>query len=792
MTGLFKLAPTDWSALRRLLHEALALEARHREAWLDRMAAIQAQQVPRHRALLSHAAPAEPAAFTTLPKIETASLSVLLPPQHALPEGGRLVGPYRLLQLLGEGGMASVWLAERQDLMQRRRFALKLPRACWRQAAWAERLAREREILSALEHPHIARLYDAGVDTEGQPYLALQYVEGEHIDVHCRRLGLGVRERLGLFLQVARAVAHAHARLVVHRDLKPSNILVDAGGRAHLLDFGIAKLLDEGVAAETQLTVDTGRALTLRYASPEQVLGEPVGTATDVYSLGVLLHELLSGQGPYAWRHGSRAALEQAVLEAEPSAPSEVVSDPRLRRRLRGDIDTIVLKALKKAPGERYATVDAMAGDVERLLSHRPVLARPDGPWYRAARFAVRHRLVVSAAAAVLVAMMAGTGVAAWQALVARAEQEKAQEVKEFIASILRDADPWSAGESPGSIAELLKQAKHQVDASFADRPELQVELLNIVGMSLLHRQDPAAAEAALSQSLGVARAKLAPAHPQAARARIYMAEVHLERGRVAQARAELEQALSMLGRVRSAEAGDLVTAWWNLSSAEIDEGKYAQAMQSAQRARDLAVARLGPEARLTAGATVNLALAQLYAGRAEAALPTIEQGYRLMLQAYGQERHPQVVEALDIHGRILAASGRVAHGVAMLERALSLAKEVAGRDSLAVGTISWKLASLQIEARQVDQALAHSEAAVRIIPNRYAEDSIHHGRALRVRGRALLAARRADEAAPVLQRAHRIFVTSMGTAHPETQALEAEYRQAAKARIPAVRTSSG
>ena len=308
---------------------------------------------------------------------------------------GDRVGPYRLLTLLAEGGMGSVWLAERSDGLVDRPIALKLPRGAWRQAHLATRMAREREILAALNHQNIARLYDAGVTSDGQPYLVLEHVDGRRIDDYCREERLDPRARLRLFRQVANAVAHAHAKLIVHRDLKPANILVTKDGQVRLLDFGIAKLLQEGEAQESDLTQVSGRPFTPDYASPEQIAGEAITIGSDVYSLGVTLYELLAEARPYRLEQGSRGALAEAVRQAEPPRPSEAAAEPSLRKALRGDLDTIVLKALRKKPEDRYATVNAFADDVQRHLEGRPVLAQPDRAWYRLGKFARRNSIGV-------------------------------------------------------------------------------------------------------------------------------------------------------------------------------------------------------------------------------------------------------------------------------------------------------------------------------------------------------------------------------------------------------------
>jgi serine/threonine protein kinase len=359
---------------------------------------------PRLRRLLGELPSFENTFLRTLPRLAVPADPVSDESIEALLEPGAACGPYRLQRLLAEGGMGSVWLAERPDGLINRPVALKLPRLSWDNARLRERIARERDILAALTHPNIARLYDAGLMAEGRPYLALEYVDGQPIDEYCRSAGLDVRARVCLFLQVARAVAYAHAALVIHRDLKPANILVTADGEVHLLDFGIATLLEEGRASHSTLTELAGRPLTPEYASPEQIAGEPLAVATDVYSLGIVLFELLTGERPYRLRRGSRAELEDAIVDADVPRPSHRAVDPSVRKALRGDLDTIVTMALRKRPDARYASVEAFAADLVRFLDGRPVHARPHSAGYRMRKFVARHRLGVGAMAATLVA----------------------------------------------------------------------------------------------------------------------------------------------------------------------------------------------------------------------------------------------------------------------------------------------------------------------------------------------------------------------------------------------------
>ncbi|MDQ2927467.1 MAG: serine/threonine-protein kinase, partial [Pseudomonadota bacterium] len=379
--------------------------------------------------------------------------------------------------------MGTVWLAERSDGTMKRRVALKLPRIVWGDT-FSERLGREREILATLEHEHIARLYDAGVDAQGRPFLAMEYVEGDPIDTYCRAHTLPLRERIALLLQVMAAVAHAHARLVVHRDLKPGNILVTKGGQVKLLDFGIAKLLEGDRTRQTALTELGGRALTLDYASPEQIRGEPLGTASDVYSMAVVAYQLLSQARPYRLKRGSAAELEEAIAGVEPLLASDAAPSKSLRRELRGDIDAILHRGLKKSIVERYPSVDAFAQDFERYLRGEPVQARPDSAGYRADKFVRRHSFAVAMSAALFVAIVAGGGFSLWQAHVARQQEQLAMlesEKQIAVAELYRETmtrlallakDEPAELSRPNAVTALLRQQLKDRAPRFANRPD--------------------------------------------------------------------------------------------------------------------------------------------------------------------------------------------------------------------------------------------------------------------------------------------------------------------------------
>jgi serine/threonine-protein kinase len=772
MNDSFKLAPGEWSALRRLLDQALDLPPVERPAWLAALGPEDAPLRPRLQALLAHAGDA-PARETVvrlldaLPQVETAQFAPV--PSDGALAAGSTVGPYRLLRALGEGGMGEVWLAVRTDLLQQRQVALKLPRLVTGRARLAERLAREREILATLEHPNIARLYDAGVSADDQPWLALEYVEGERIDAWCARKALDVPARLRLFLQVARAVAHAHARLVVHRDLKPANVLVTEAGEVRLLDFGIAKLLEDGRTQETELTQLAGRALTPDYAAPEQILGQPLGTAADVYALGVVLFELLTGSRPYKLKRDSRAALEEAITQAEVQRPSSMVADAKLRRRLRGDLDTIVLKALKRAPADRYGTVEALADDIERHLDQRPVKAQPDSFGYRLRKFVARNRLTVSAAAGTSLALVVGVGVALWQARIARAEQLHAEEVKNFVTSVFRYADPFFGGSASTTTVDLLKQAATRIDEIAATQPRTRVEILALLGQNLVTLGDAGAALAPIERAVEEARRHLPADDPVAIKARLARLQALRFRGQPDQMRREADELVPLLRR--SGDSRSLVMALKNRAHAAIDQGQYGVA--EADSGEGLALARIayGPEDPITLQLSMLHALTfQFGEPRPTQALAAAEEAMQLALKVFAPDAaHSEVIDARHLLGRALTGAGQFGRAVEELERTAADAERVVGATHRKLAFVRNNLGIAQRRAGLLTAAMASADGAVGIAGQHFKPDTWTHAAALGQRGTTRLAARSTSAALPDLAAAAEVARKRLGELHPAT-----------------------
>jgi eukaryotic-like serine/threonine-protein kinase len=519
-----KISAPEWQQAFKLLDAALEIPTAERVAWLKNLgpehAHLQtalAELLEQHAVLETESFLQSLPAFTSVDHLPGDAASSALSGQSGGRGDGRAgelkadvsIGPYRLIRELGVGGMGAVWLAERSDGSLKRTVALKLPHAGPFQRQLAERFDRERDILAALTHPNIARLYDAGAGSTGQPYLALEYVEGLPLAEYCTSKDLGVRERLELFGQVLSAVQYAHTNLVLHRDLKPSNILVTAAGTVSLLDFGIAKFMTGATTSETALTELTGRAMTPDYASPEQIAGAPISTSSDVYSLGVVLYELLTGVRPYKLKRGTRGELEDAILAVDAIRPSQMMRQRtgvhdtvmfKTAKQLDGDLDTVCLKALKKKPEERYATVAAFANDITRWLNGYPIETRSDGSWYVVRKYLARHRTVVALSALAVFAMVAGTITSVIQARRASAEAEVAREqtarahaVEQFLSGLFNEnsvdqADPEAARRI--TAPELLDRGAARIDKALADFPDAKADVIATLANMYVHLGD--------------------------------------------------------------------------------------------------------------------------------------------------------------------------------------------------------------------------------------------------------------------------------------------------------------
>lgn len=727
---------------------------------------------------------------------------------------GMRIGPYQLESLLGEGGMGLVWLATRADGLYKRRVALKLLRPGLADPNLRLRFTREREILARLEHPNIARLLDAGIGSEGQPYLALEYVEGVSITDYCQANNVGLDARLALFLQVCEAVSHAHANLIVHRDLKPSNILVTPSGDVRLLDFGIAKLLDDPEPVPVHPRTEV-RAFTLHYAAPEQVRGELVTTMTDVYSLGVVLYELIANTKPYRLRRQTDAEWEQAILAVEPLKPSVATlrttdgsrsrcpEARRTARKLSGDLDNIALKALQKLPEQRYASVEALALDLQRHIEGRPVHARPQSVGYRLHKYLVRHRWALAGGGLATAVLVAALAVSVWQGRQAMRETARAQAMQDFVIGLFDNASASQQGNT-FDARELLAAGERRGERELANQPRAHAELLGVIArlrlglgdyhesLALLEKQarvlattddvpDSLRLQAATQHGhvlrlLGRSRPCVQAMAPMEARLRLLesrlplrVAEFQSQNGRCRADAGEKQLARQMfdrsleIRRTLKDEAG-VAENMRDLAQLDVELGN-ADAGARGYRAA-LAHLQAHGHARHPLAIEIQRSLALLYRNRGEtdAALATFRRARALSEDLYGQ-RHP-MTQALRRHiAAVQVDMGQLREADEELRLLHAMTMESLGpqhRDTASswnsMGIIAWERGDSAAAVRDIAQAVAiwRDTESMQILPG----GLFNYGMVLHSAGRY-------DQALAALEESRRMRVGAIGASHP-------------------------
>ncbi|MCC5865882.1 MAG: serine/threonine protein kinase [Wenzhouxiangella sp.] len=778
------------SEVEALLFEALTLPPEARPDFLEAATdnpALKAQV----KALLEAHAQADAELGMVGAQIEALgeNPNAVLPFSHA--------GPWRLTGLLGHGGMSVVYRVERDDGEFEQAAALKLLPSGPLADAMVQRFRVERSILARLEHPNLARLLDGGMTQDGLPYLVMELVEGMPIDQYCDQYKLSVDDRLGLFVQVLQVVQYAHQNLVVHRDLKPSNILVTARGQVKLLDFGIAKVLDEELASgqATELTRLGGRPMTLAWSSPEQITGSAITTATDVYTLGLLLYKLLTGQLPFSGR--TAGELSQAIQTESPASPSASIAaapnaakamssrPERLRRRLRGDLDNIVLSCLNKDPQRRYSTVAELADDLDRHQRKLPVRARPDRWRYRAGRFVARHRFGVSLALTLPLVTAIATG---WHvdrlanerdraeaaAVTADREAAKSRAVSDFLVDLFDAADPMQSAGSV-SVLDILQRGLERIDRLDSE-PLLQAELLSTLSQVLRNTADHEAASALTDRALE--RALSTDAAPPALLARLWIEVAGMAR-RVSQhdkSLAAARHAINATGRVDSPE---LVEAFNELGLAFGGLGQYDESEQALLTAIETAQ-RVEPEGNQLAGVRNNLAYLYRHIGRHQEAHELFGQVMEYRLEHLGKD-DPLTLTSMGNYAATLMDRGE-------LDEAEALTREVLALYELRVGPDHHRNASLVYRLGLIHQLRGQLAEAETMIERALAQRRSGFGDSSRTANILIKLAEinsqmdQHDRAEQRLREALDILVDNFGADHPavgSTLELIAEAEQA-------------
>ncbi len=708
------------------------------------------------------------------------SLQDLAPDLHAQLTGDQddaaatdtRIGHYRLIRRIGSGGMGEVWLAERADGEYQQQVALKLLKRGMDTDAVLLRFRRERSILARLSHPNIVRLLDGGVSPDGRPYYVMEHVDGASVTRHANEQALDVRARVALIAVIADAVAHAHAQLVVHRDLKPSNVLVDASGMPHLLDFGIAKLLEE--SGEQTLTGTGMRLLSPAYASPEQIRGEPVGTGTDVYALGVLLFELLTGRLPHQRRSrdpdvlasgltretGERASQALAAVDDIQPLYGRPGDGRQLSRELAGDLDVIVAKALQPEPERRYPTVSAMADDLRRWLAGQAISARPDSLRYRTGKFVRRNKLAVAAAVLVLASLIGGLGAALWQAGIAREQAQRAEQqvrrteqVKAFLIDLFRQNDPARNQGRSLTGEQMLERSQATLETRFRDDPDTLGELLIAIAEIRQALTDFDLALDHANRGIALLERTAQTGDPRLARAYAARAGVYAYTDRSTEAEADLRhaRAIAELDPVGNADLINNIDQ--ELASALRFTGSTGEAVELQRQVVARSLARHGADSVAVAEHRAVLALFLEEASEYVEA----EDAYRLavpVLEAAHGGPDPFLARTWTTFAGLLDRIGKREESAHYFERALAAQEQLFGRESFHYTRTLFSRGILLLSLRD----FVGAEQDFQSVMDHYQDESNHAGHAARYLGRALLEQGRNDEAAERFQQAERIY----------------------------------
>lgn len=741
---------------------------------------------------------------------------------------GELIGPYRIVSSLGHGGMGEVFLAERADDQFRQMVAIKLVRRGLLSRNVQSRLRQERQILASLEHPNIARLYGGGATSDGTPYIVMEYVDGKPIDTYCDDNCLSIEQRLRLFMTVCSAVHRAHQNLIVHRDLKPSNILVTPQGVPKLLDFGIAKLLDDREMMHTiAVTQADVRVMTPDHASPEQIRGEMITTASDVYVLGVLLYELLSGYKPFTVRSSRLAELERAICEDTPPTLSTAIASAevtqgsgceeiarqrstgpaRLRRELRGDLENIVMMAMRKEPERRYSSVEQFAADIENYLEDKPVLARPDAWTYRTGKFMRRHAMVAALSMAFAVLLVGFTITTFVQSKrieherdVAQAERARAQEERsraEAVASFLVDsfrlADPAKSRGKEVTAREILDTGATRITRELGNQPALQATLLDTIGNVYLGLGQAGDAQPLIEQALSIRRA-LAPESDDVASSLYSLNQVHQMSGDLAASETLARQGLAMNRKLTGDSSLQTALSHCSLGHILQLKGELAAAEQSFETCLQIRIARLGRDNELVARPLDNLGLLAQRRNDYARAETLLREALQIARRALGDDHpryiqyvkhlaeamydkgdlraaedlgrqaidlhkrvlgleHPDTIDAMSFMGVFLLETGRLDEARNILQSVLTLDRKVRPNHSY-VGNDLENLGRLAFKRQRYDEAEAYLRDALAIYAKAYPPGSGFIASGWTMLGRALLAQQQPKEAEAALDKA--------------------------------------
>lgn len=758
------LTPDYWQKLETLFHAALELQPGARREYLQQECAGDEQLRQQVESLILSSDPTSHLMDGVIAE-EAAAVTDLAP--------GERIGQYEIVRELGQGGMGAVYLAVRADDQFRKQVAIKLVRADFSSRSIVERFRTERQILANLEHPGIARLLDGGATTRGSPYVVMEYVDGVPVDVYCERHRLSIRERLVLFRRIADAVSYAHRNLIVHRDIKPDNVLVTAQGEPKLLDFGIAKLLiAEGAPVQpSQSTIATERLMTPEFASPEQARGEAITTLSDVYSLGVLVYKMLTDKVPVRLSSQRAADIEREICERVPVRASVAArgtgSWAKLGKESARDLDTILMVALHKEPGRRYASVENFSADIERYLDGFAVLARGDSWSYRTGKLIRRHPFATAAAVLFLVAAVGFSTGMAILAQRARREARTANEVTDYLIGVFRSNDPNSGRGDLVTARELLDRGAQQLDTKLRDEPVVQARMLDTMGELYNDLGLSQKAEDLLRRSLEVRKTRLSLNDVAAADTLDRLGDVAQDMSQYAVAERYFRQALAIRQKESGPDSGPVAEDYARISSILWNMGNYAPAEDLDRKAIAIETRLHGPDALITLDMQNDLGTIydsedryQAAADQAKYVLDT-----RLRIEP---PNHPDLGYSWHNYAQPLAGLGRFKDAENAERRAVAVRIQAYGKDHPQVAENQGELAGILLKTGKFEEALQLAQQAFARELALYGSDNRDTNYCRTNYARALLAAGRGAEALDQERTALTVWERLVPPHHPK------------------------
>ncbi len=678
----------QWEKLETVCNEALRREGEERTTYLDNACAGDMKFLEEVKSLLG----LQDDTRLQEPLVQFQSSFVFSDDQSL---SDQTIGPYRLIKTIDSGGMGQVYLAVRNDEQFERFVALKIIRKGAVSDDLLERFYSERQMLASLNHPNIARLFDGGATEEGAPWFAMEYIEGQPITEYCKRHHSNLEEKINLFLKVCAAVQNAHQNLIIHRDLKPANILITPEGTPKLLDFGIAKLTDrQQQAGQTQYQ---NQLMTPEYASPEQAQNKPVSTASDVYTLGVLLYELLSGSLPYEFEERTPTAIEQTICNTIPKLPSSVSG----LKKLRGDLESVVMKALRKKPAERYASVEQLANDLERYQQDLPVLAQKTSFSYRAKKFLYRNKWSAAASAAIAILVISFAVVTFMQskAIEARAveaerQRDKAEQVVDFLVNLFKASKPAQSRGEEITARELLERGSERIERELGGQPAMQAEMLSVLAEVHKSLGQYDQAENLARRALTLRKKIYGDEHRLVAASLNRLALLLQEQGKYDKALKLFEKALVLQWTILGPEHVDVATTLLNLAGVKGGMGKLAQAESLYREALAMRRRLLPADDPDLARAMNNLGELLYLRGEYDEGEKLLRNAIVVFEAAYGR-LHPDVAIVMNNLAAHLAKTGRMSEAESLYRESLAIERSLLDEGHPELGTSLNNLAAL-------------------------------------------------------------------------------------------------